>query len=611
MLPAENELLEPNKMIASQQESPIVDESYKLFLINKAIRNRKSWRGTDCSAISEYILLNNGIYIDPNECCDIANRYSFLIKKSSMLEIAFSLATMFLIIYVGDGGSFFGYYSIIFLPFVFNFYSAIAVNIKILFFSPAPLVPSASRCESSLMSTAIVIASRNEPFLVAQMTFDSALALSFPANKKEIIVVDNSDISFPQYNLWKEYVESFADNGSKKIDGVRVVFIHRDGTEGFKPRNLDLAMDAVTAELLLYLDVDSTVLPDTLLRIAPMFKWDEKIGFVQLYTLPTNANGKSPLAFAQSVRNYFLRLEMVFLTHASHSLFYGHNAIWRADVVRALGNCLEYHRNEVVVTEDLSMSFRARFHGHYGVGAWLESGEWVPESMRETEAMWLRWTVGTYQVYAKHFTQLKNLTMFTKLELLGWIQNVGYSINYGLVPLYVVLGLLLNSTLLMWMVVMSLLPEVIQALCAFYKLSLGEMKAFKKFCKCYAAFFILSTFVNWVRCIGLLCYLAGVKQGWTPTGKSSESEISFIRVIKERYGFLLLGVGCFSYSIILLINETTSFWNFFLISMMGFYGLNSLLCVYLFGKARMHDELRDVVAHRQIGGFSDFYLKSK
>ncbi len=603
--------LDKDKQAAFRDEARLVDEPYKLFLVAKAIRQQNALWITDYSAISEFILINNGIYIAPRECSALSRKYAFLIKRSHKPEVLLTILTAGLIVYFGKGFAGAWIYALLLSPLVINFYSAVLTNLKMLLFSPESLVPSVYPSDATLKSTAIVIASRNEPFLVAKMTFDSAMDLEFPAHRKEIIVVDNSDVSFPEYKRWKDYVESFGANGSRQVEGVRVVFIHRDGTEGFKPKNLDLAMDAVTAELLLYLDVDSTLRPDTLLRIAPMFNWDEKIGFVQLYTVPTNANGKSPLAFVQSLRNYFLRLEMVFLTHASHSLFYGHNAVWRTSLVRELGRCLEYHRGEVVVTEDLSMSFRARFSGYYGMGAWLESGEWVPESLRETEAMWLRWTVGTYQVYAKHCTQVNNLKKFSRLELLGWLQNLGYSINYGLVPFYAGIGLLLDSTLLMWMVVMSLLPEVVQAICAFFKLSLGRMKASKKLYKCYVAFFILGTFVNWVRCIGMLRYIAGVKQGWTPTGKSSEQAIPYARVIRERYGFLVFGLGCLLLSINILTSGTSGVLHGFLVSMVGIYGLNTLLCVLLLGRARMHDDLAETVKKHRIECFSDFYLNAR
>lgn len=607
---ATSEVVESVDKTPSNGDTRIVDNPYKLFLVKKAMESLGGEGRKKCAKISDYILVNHGIYVSPDECADLVGKYSGLTRRSSKPEVILTLLTLAVISFFMDR-SWSGYIAmLLFSPLILNFYSAIVVNIKLLMFNPAELIPSEATPGKKLRSTAVILASRNEPFLVAKMTFDSAMSLKYPTGKKEIIVVDNSDTDYPEYNAWKEYVESFSENGRRKVEGVRVVFIHRDGIEGFKPRNLDMALEVVQADLMLYLDVDSTLRPDTLLRTVPMFDWDEKLGFVQLYTVPTNSNGKSSLAFVQSLRNYFLRLEMVFLAHASHSLFFGHNAVWRTSVVKELGECLEYHRGEVVVTEDLSMSFRARIAGYYGTGAWLDSGEWVPESLRETEAMWLRWTVGTYQVYSKHFFNVLRRRALPKREIVGWIQNAGYSINYGLVPFYAAFGLLLDSTILMWMVVMSLLPEVVQAICAVFKLSLGKMNFVNKVFKCYAAFLIVSTFVNWVRCIGLLRFIAGVKQGWTPTGKSTESEIPFMQIIRQRYGFLLFGFGCLIASIAMLSNGSTDLMHSILVSAVGIYGLNSLLCVLLFGKARMRDELHDVMTKRRIDNYSKFYLSN-
>jgi cellulose synthase/poly-beta-1,6-N-acetylglucosamine synthase-like glycosyltransferase len=602
------EVLDPlGKRNATENRSASVDFPYKLFLIGQIKKYQNNIFRLGASAISESILLKFGVYIEPNECEKLIRENSSIFKENNLYGF-FAVVAIVAGLAINSGSLFVCIMFVVVFPLVINFYNEASIFIRIfLKFDKKKLIPTAVSDPALLKSTAIVIASRNEPFEVAKMTLDSALALLYPAHKKEIIVVDNSDINFPDYEKWKNYVESFSKDDSPLKDYGRVVFIHREGTEGFKPRNLDIALANVTSELILYLDVDSTVLADTLLRINPMFLRDDHLGFVQLHAVPTNVKGKSSLALVQGIRNYFLRLETVFYTHSAHCLFYGHNAIWRTKAVREIGCCLEYHNDEVVVTEDLSMSFRARFKGYYGVGAWLESGEWVPESMRETEAMWLRWTVGTYQVYAKHFTKIENLKKFTLQELMGWFQHIGVLINYGLLPFYVVFGLMLNSTLLMSIAVLGLLPEVIQAFGAYFKLSLDGMKSYKKILSVYSSFLILGTFINWVRCVGLLRYLTGKKQGWTPTGKSNEGEISFFEVIHQRLLFLLFGVGCFLYSIFSLIYVTDSAVEVFLTALCGLYGLNTILAVVLFGASRMQEDSKMAANQSRIDDIKNFY----
>ncbi len=585
-----------------------VDLSYKLFLIEWIRKHRNSTYRLGATAISESILVEHGVYIEADECKSLMKEYAFMFRSGNRSSTVFAAITVGLCI-IASSSLFASMFALILFPLVVNFYNEIDVFLRLHFFNPKKLMPSIVRDANALGSTAIVIASRNEPFEVAKMTFDSALALIYPSGKKEIIVVDNSDVTFRDYEKWKNYVSSFELNAPSYVDGVKVLFIHRDGTEGFKPRNLDIALDAVESEFVLYLDVDSTVLEDTLLRITPMFLRDKSIGFVQLHTIPTNAKGTSALALVQGLRNYFLRLETGFYSHISHSMFYGHNAIWRTDVVRNLGSCLEYHNDEVVVTEDLSMTLRASFKGYYGISAWLYSGEWVPESMKETEAMWLRWTVGSYQVYIKHFTKIENLKKLHLREIMGWLQHMGVLVNYGLLPITVACGLAFQSKILMLIVVLSLLPEIIQGISAYSKLSLGEMGAFRKMTKCYSAFLILGAFINWVRCIGLLRYLTGKKQGWTPTGKSGEDKISLASVIKNRAGIMFFGAASSSYATYLLLNTTDGFFNCALVAICGLYGVNNILSVLLFGRSRMRETEESSVGQGDVKDFTNFYLR--
>ena len=66
----------------------------------------------------------------------------------------------------------------------------------------------------------------------------------------------------------------------------------------------------------MYLDVDSTLAKDALIRIIPMFERDEKIGYVQMHTIPTNALGKSALSMVHSIRTYFLRRVNLYFSHS-------------------------------------------------------------------------------------------------------------------------------------------------------------------------------------------------------------------------------------------------------------------------------------------------------
>ncbi len=591
-----------------QLETDKLDLSYKLLLINKIFKKYPGISKYNYSEVSKKILVDQGVYISAKECALIVVKYLFVINHSNKYCGALAAITS-LILFLTGTTSWIQFFIILAIyPLVFNIFNESIVMVKTILFDQHELTPPIEKDFNSMESLAIIIPSRNEPFSVAKMTFDSAFNLIYPSDKKEIIVVDNSDSTFSEYSLWKNYVESYSD--SKLKNGVKVTFIHRDGTEGFKPRNIDIGLAKVTSSLVLFLDIDSTIGADTLLRVVPSFNRDAYLGFAQIQTIPTNINGLSSLAIPHSLRSYFMRLQSAFSMFASHELFYGHNAIWRTSVIREMGGCLDYHKGEVIVTEDLSMSFRARFCGYYGISVYVESGEWVPESLRETEAMWLRWTVGAYQVYSKYF-KINNLRKFTKQELLGWLNHIGIFVVYGILPLNIIIGLLINSTLMMFISCLSLLPELIQLLGVQHKLSLNKMKSLEKLKNGYLAFFVLSTFINWVRFIGLFRFIIGTKQGWKPTGKSAENEIPIFSVIKDRWGFMLFGMSIFTYSVFSLLYVTENIFNSILIFLCGLYGANSLLCVYLFGRSRMKKSESEDTLKQDITDFSSFYLKEQ
>ncbi|MDE5020860.1 glycosyltransferase family 2 protein, partial [Francisella tularensis subsp. holarctica] len=79
-----------------------------------------------------------------------------------------------------------------------------------------------------------VITTRNEPFDVCKLTFYSAYIIYYTAKKLEIVVVDNIDLSHKDFARWQQYV-----NKHNMLEGISCKFIQRNGTEGFKPRNLD------------------------------------------------------------------------------------------------------------------------------------------------------------------------------------------------------------------------------------------------------------------------------------------------------------------------------------------------------------------------------------
>ena len=591
-----------------EQASQALDQSHKLFLICDLLRGEPKLNKKNSHLISQKILERSGVHLSSTECARVVNQYWSLLYRPYGVCIFLAICTS-CSLFLMSGDYILGAMSAsVFTPLLFTFYAEILISIHLFFLKEKTLIPSPCSDYHELGTVAIILVSRNEPFDVAKMTFDSAMAMTYPGGKKEIIVVDNSDASLDDTVLWKDYVQLYADGGALQKQEINVVFVHRDGVEGFKPRNLDIALRYVNSECIFYLDIDSTVLEDTLLRVMPIMQRDKSLAFVQLQAIPTNFCLSSNIAIANSIQNYKLRFDSIFLAHSSHTLFYGHNALWRTSAVREMGNCLEYYRNEVVVTEDLSMSLRTLFFGSYGIGVWLPSGEWVPVSMRETEAMWLRWTVGTYQVYANFLGDFKKLKKGKTIEMIGWAQHLLQLINNGLIPVYVLAGLLLNSRIALAMVAIQLFSQTLQVVGVNYKLSLGRMTFLKKAYCCYYSIFVLSTFISWIKLKGLFRFIVRKKQGWRPTGKGPAEVIARSQTLKEYWGFLLYGLFCMVFSAIFLLDIPPKNLCDNLILLCGlFYGVHCLFAVVIFGLDNRRDYNEPEPFQCTVKDMLDFY----
>jgi cellulose synthase/poly-beta-1,6-N-acetylglucosamine synthase-like glycosyltransferase len=582
-------------------------EAEKLFLVKKVIRSQPPSAKISGDTISQS-LHADGCLMSPVEVDRLLDRHAIFFRHPYKAAATFAVVLGFVISWMWSDSA----YALIgvgllITPFLFVIFNSLIVAGRLFSFDPREISPPPVEAEAVQGAVSIVIASRNEPFEVAKMTFDSAFSLACPGSSKEIIIVDNSDTSFEDYRRWRAYVEAHADGGIFHTDGVKVQFVHRNGTDGFKPKNLDIAMEYVGNDYILYLDVDSTLEHDSLLKIMPLFQRDTDLAFVQLQAIPANVAAASPLGKAQAIQSYFLRFGTIFLANTSHALFYGHNAIWRTSVVRELGACLESFRGEVVVAEDLSMSLRASFSGYYGTGVWVRSGEWVPETMRDTESMWLRWTVGTFQVFCKHFSVFKRMRMHRPVEFVGWLQHVGALVAHGLTPAFAGVGLFLDFEPLLALAVFALAPELVYVAYGVLKLSLGETTAVSRLTRCYMGSLLLGAFLNWVRLVGITRFCLGKRQGWVPTGKARSASISVKGILVDRWRFALFGLWCIFWAGYWIFFTPQSGLGIFLLSVAALHGVHSLASIVVFGSSSMLDSDRPVSEYGHVDGVAAYY----
>lgn len=525
------------------------DLAHTLMLIKDVLVDKSPGQNLTAKAVAQKIKNTSGMYVSSRECKNIMKDYSGLLRRPNIACLILSTITSAFLFTLFRHQPFNAALSILFTPLWFVFYVETSLFCSRLKLREKLLVPAISTNPSNLPSVAVIIASRNEPFDVAKLTFQSALSLSYPDNKKQVIVVDNSDVDFEDYILWRNHVLCYAEGGQKEASENQVKFIHRTGTDGYKPRNLDIALAHVHSDLILYLDIDSTMHNDSLLRLAPILLRDKRVAYIQTQALPTNFSNNSVLSMANCVQGHKLRFDSVFLAHTSHTLFYGHNAIWRTSVVREIGNCLEHLDDQAIVTEDLSMSFRACLKGYRGIGTWCTSGEWVPESLSDVESMWLRWTFGTYQVYQRYSHLLLSKSSMSINEVIGWGYHFFILLMGGLMPLLILIGLVTQSKVLALICLTDSITHIIQIMVSTTKISLGNMRPVKKFLVCYCGTFLLSSFINWTKLKGLTRFVLKQKQGWKPTGKTASTRSPIIQTLKDHWGFASYGLFTTTYTL--------------------------------------------------------------
>lgn len=196
---------------------------------------------------------------------------------------------------------------------------------------------------AALPKTAIIVPCWNEERTVAG-TIESLLALDYPTDKLEILVVDDGST-----DRTYEIASSYATD-------PRVRVFHKEN--GGKHTAMNYGLVRTDAELIGCLDADSFVAPDALLRAAQGFT-DPAVAAVTPGIHVTRP--RTMLQHLQKVE-YRLSIFMRNALAATGAIFItpGPFSIFRTSVIRRLGGWKHGHS-----TEDLEIGLR--IHAHHGL----------------------------------------------------------------------------------------------------------------------------------------------------------------------------------------------------------------------------------------------------
>lgn len=224
-----------------------------------------------------------------------------------------------------------------------------------------------------LPSVAIAVPCFNEERMLSS-TLKSLLALDYPSEKLDIIVVDDgsSDATLARARAFEQ--------------DARVRVFHKKN--GGKHTAMNLALQHTNAELIGCLDADSIVAKDALHRIVSVFE-DRRVAAVT-----PGIHVKEPRTLLQHMQKaeYQLSLFSRFMLAALGSVFIapGPFSIFRASVVRSLGGWRHGHS-----TEDMEMALRMQMHGHLiGNAPQAVVHTATPRGLRGLFRQRVRWTYG-------------------------------------------------------------------------------------------------------------------------------------------------------------------------------------------------------------------------
>lgn len=274
-------------------------------------------------------------------------------------------------------------------------------------------------------AVSILIPAHNEDVVIAR-TLDAMLALDYPADLLEVIVINDGST-----DRTREIVESY-----QRAD-PRVVLHDIPAGEGGKGKShtLNRGVHAAQADILAVYDADNTPAPDALKHLVAQLLLHPDLGAVlgkfrtvnkrrNILTRFINIETLSFQSILQAGRWHLLKI----------ATLPGTNFVIRREIVHALGGW-----DEAAITEDSELSIRMYMRN------WKI--KFVPYSVTyeqepETWSVWVsqrtRWVRGNNYVFKKFFRQRKEIAS-RKLRL---------EILYGLALYYVFFFAILTSDLL-------------------------------------------------------------------------------------------------------------------------------------------------------------------
>ncbi len=262
---------------------------------------------------------------------------------------------------------------------------------------------------------------------VIEALIDAACALAYPADKLQILVLDDSTDQTTA--LAAARVAHYADQG------LNIAVIKRKSRKGYKAGNLAHGLHFANGEFLALFDADFVPPTDFLYKTIPCFS-DQEIGYLQ-----------TGIDYANRNASFLTRFQAMMMGHqqfVTTGLSYenlmvslsGSSCVWRRSCLDSLGG---WTAN--TLTEDVEIGYRAQFNRwRYAYLRHVVSLSELPESMDAIRVQRHRWAHGLIH---NAFKSLKSFfgTSMTLVERLHAISLMFSSLLLASIYVLVLLSL--------------------------------------------------------------------------------------------------------------------------------------------------------------------------
>lgn len=262
---------------------------------------------------------------------------------------------------------------------------------------------------------------------VAERVIRSVCAMTYPKDKHEIQVLDDSDDETA--DLVDEIVRQYAQKG------YQITCIRRENREGFKAGALQASLGSADGEYVAIFDADFVPPQDFLLKTVPFFLKKNDLGLVQARWGHLNPE-VSMLTRAQSlgIDGHFMIEQAARNFNHLFMNFNGTAGIFRKSAIIDGGGwqC-------DTLTEDMDLSYRIQLAGWDALynPDLVVAGE-IPEDIRAFKSQQFRWAKGSIETAIKLLPSVfrSNVSVFKK------VQAFFHMTHYMIHPLMLIVAVL-------------------------------------------------------------------------------------------------------------------------------------------------------------------------